>query len=212
MATTLLIALRACLVTLVLTGALYPLAVTGLAQLLFSHEANGSLVTGERGQVAGSALIGQGFTQPGYFQPRPSAAGNGYDAAASSGSNLGPASLKLRDRAVSEAERLRQENPEAPGPVPAELVAASASGLDPHLSPEAARWQALRVARARGVAAERVLAVIEAHLEGRTLGVLGEPRVNVLVLNLALDRQFGRSEPLGPAAVQGETDGSGTAP
>ncbi len=192
--THLLTGLRACLVTLVLTGGIYPLLVTGGAQLLFRHEANGSLVTDEKGQVVGSTLIGQTFTQAAYFQPRPSAAGNGYDATASSGSNLGPTSQKLRDRAVAEAERLRRENPEAPGPVPAELVTASASGLDPHLSPVAARWQVARVARSRGVAPERVLAVVEAHVEGRTFAVLGEPRVNVLLLNLALDRRFGRPE------------------
>ncbi|MFE8604322.1 potassium-transporting ATPase subunit KdpC [Archangium violaceum] len=193
MLSTLLIGLRAALVTLVLTGVLYPLAVTGLSQALFHEEANGSLVTNEKGQVVGSALIGQGFSRPGYFQPRPSAAGNGYDAAASSGSNLGPTSQKLRDRAVAEAERLREENPDAPGPVPAELVTTSGSGLDPHLSPEAVRWQVPRVARARHVAPERVLAVVDTHTEGRTLGVLGEPRVNVLQLNLALDRRFGES-------------------
>lgn len=197
MPTALLTALRACLVTLALTGVLYPLALTGAAQLLFPHEANGSLVTDERGQVVGSALIGQRFSQPAYFQPRPSAAGEGYDATASSGSNLGPTSRKLRERAVAEAERLRRENAEASGPVPAELVTASASGLDPDLSPEAASWQAARVAKARGVATERVLAVVKAQSEPRTWGVLGEPRVNVLSLNLALDRQFGRHAPLG---------------
>ncbi|WP_309892240.1 potassium-transporting ATPase subunit KdpC [Archangium sp.] len=191
MLSTLLIGLRAALVTLVLTGVLYPLAVTGLSQVLFPEEANGSLVTNEKGQVVGSALIGQGFSRAGYFQPRPSAAGNGYDAASSSGSNLGPTSQKLRDRAVAEAERLHEENPEAPSPVPAELVTTSGSGLDPHLSPQAARWQVARVARARRVAPERVLAVVDAHTEGRALGVLGEPRVNVLQLNLAMDRQFG---------------------
>lgn len=188
----LIIALRVSLVTLVLTGVLYPLAVTGGARLLFPHEADGSLVTDERGQVVGSALIGQGFTQPAYFQPRPSAAGSGYDGAASSGSNLGPTSQRLRDRAVAEAARLRRENPEAPGPVPAELVTTSGSGLDPHLSPESARWQVARVAKARGVTPERVLAVVDAHVEGRTFGVLGEPRLNVLALNLALDRRLGR--------------------
>ncbi len=196
MVSTLVTALRACLVTLVLTGILYPLAVTGAAQLLFPHEADGSLVTDERGQVVGSALLSQGFSQPDYFQPRPSAAGSGHDATASSGSNLGPTSQKLRDRAVADAERLRRENPEAPGLVPAELVTASGSGLDPHLSPEAAHWQVPRIARARDVAPERIQAVVDANTEGRTLGVLGEPRVNVLLLNLALDRQFGRRESL----------------
>jgi len=198
MLSSLVIGLRAALVTLVLTGVLYPLAVTGLSQVLFHEEANGSLVTNEKGQVVGSALIGQGFSRAGYFQPRPSAAGNGYDASASSGSNLGPTSQKLRDRAVAETKRLRKENPEAQGPVPAELVTTSGSGLDPHLSPEAAHWQVPRVARARRVAPERILAVVDAHTEGRTLGVLGEPRVNVLQLNLALDRQFG--EPVSTTA------------
>ncbi|QRK10746.1 potassium-transporting ATPase subunit KdpC [Archangium violaceum] len=193
MVSTLVTALRACLVTLVLTGGLYPLVVTGLSQVLFPDEAHGSLVTHQKGQVVGSALISQGFSQAGYFQPRPSAAGNGHDATASSGSNLGPTSQKLRDRAVSEAERLRQENPDAPGPVPAELVTASGSGLDPHLSPEAVRWQVPRVARARHVDPQRILVVVEANTEGRTFGVLGEPRVNVLLLNLALDRQFGEA-------------------
>lgn len=197
-------ALRASLVTLALTGLLYPLAVTGVAQLLFPHEANGSLVSDERGQVVGSALIAQGFAQPGYFQPRPSAAGaKGYDATASSGSNLGPTSQKLQQRALADAERLRQQNPDAPGPVPAELVTTSGSGLDPHLSPEAARWQVPRVARARGVAPERIQAAVDAYTEGRTFGVLGEPRVNVLLLNLALDGQFGRVTPAEPAAMQG---------
>lgn len=215
MSSAFLTALRASVVTLVLTGVLYPLAVTGGAQLLFRHEAEGSLVTDEKGQVVGSALIGQNFTHPAYFQPRPSAAGNGYDATASSGSNLGPTSQKLRGRAVAEAERLRSENPDAPSPVPAELVTASASGLDPHLSPEAARWQVARVAKARGVAPERILTLVSTETEGRTLGVLGEPRVNVLALNLAMDRQFGRPEPRGShveAAQPTGTGGAGTGP
>src|SRR6266446_1348829 len=168
------IAIRTTIVTIVLTGLLYPFVMTGLAQLLFPWRANGSLVTDEKGQVVGSELIAQGFTNPGYFQPRPSAAGEkGYDATSSGGSNLGPTSKALRERAVKEVQRLRQEDPEAPGPVPVELVTASASGLDPHLSPEAALWQAPRIARARGVALGRVRAVVEANVEGRDLLVLG---------------------------------------
>ncbi|HTO71509.1 MAG TPA: potassium-transporting ATPase subunit KdpC [Myxococcota bacterium] len=195
MARTLLVALRATLTTLVLTGLAYPLVVTGLCQLLFPFRANGSLVADERGQPVGSELIGQGFANPGYFQPRPSAAGNdGWDATSSGGSNLGPTSAKLRDRATADAARLTAANPDAPGPIPAELVTASASGLDPHLSPAAARWQIPRVAHARGVDSARVSGVLDSLVEGRDLGFLGEPRVNVLLLNLALDRQFGRPE------------------
>ncbi len=201
---TMLIALRTAVVTLVLTGIIYPYVVTGLAQLLIPWRANGSLVTDEQGQVIGSELIAQGFAHPAYFQSRPSAAGEkGYDAAASSGSNLGPTSQKLQDRVKQDLERLKEENPGAAGPVPIELVTTSGSGLDPHLSPQAALWQVPRVASARGVAPERIKAVMEAVSEGRDLGVLGEPRVNVLVLNLALDRQFGR-----PAPVQAQ-DGKG---
>ncbi|RIL05932.1 MAG: potassium-transporting ATPase subunit C [Proteobacteria bacterium] len=187
------IALRVTVATLALTGVAYPLALSGLAQLVAPAQANGSLVTDESGRVVGSALIGQRFTEPGYVWPRPSAAGAGWDATASGGSNLGTTSRKLRDRAAAELERLRAANPEAIGRVPVELIAASASGLDPHVSPEAALWQAPRVARARNVDAARVRAVIESQVEGRTLGFLGEPRVNVLLVNLALDRQFGRA-------------------
>jgi K+-transporting ATPase ATPase C chain len=192
---TLVIALRATLVTLVVTGLAYPLAATGVAQLFFPSKASGSLVSDEQGHEVGSALIGQGFSQAGYFQPRPSAAGDkGWDAASSSASNLGPTSQKLHDRAQGDVERLLKDNPHAPGQIPVELVTTSGSGLDPHLSPEAALWQAPRVAQARNVAVERVQAVVREHIEGRDLGLLGEPRVNVLLLNLALDRQFGRLE------------------
>jgi K+-transporting ATPase ATPase C chain len=196
MAKVLFIALRTTAVTLLLTGIIYPFVITGLAQLLFPWRANGSLVTDERGQVIGSELIAQGFMNPAYFQPRPSAAGNGYDAAASSGSNLGPTSKKLQDRVIQDLERLKEENPNAQGPVPIELVTTSSSGLDPHLSPQAAQWQVPRVAKARGITADRLKAIMEAYTEGRTFGLLGEPQVNVLLLNLALDRQFGHPAPL----------------
>jgi K+-transporting ATPase ATPase C chain len=191
------IALRATIVTIVLTGLIYPLAVTGLAQILFPRQAGGSLVKNDKGSVVGSALIGQPFSSPGYFQPRPSAAGDsGYDPTSSSGSNLGPTSAKLRERAQADLDRLVRDNPAAEGPVPAELVMASGSGLDPHLSPRAAMWQARRVAQARSVSPERIEAVVKGAIEERDLGILGEPRVNVLLLNLALDRQFGRPAPV----------------
>jgi K+-transporting ATPase ATPase C chain len=194
---TVIIAVRTTIVTLVLTGLVYPFLMTGLAQVIFPWRANGSLVTDEKGQVVGSESIAQGFTNPAYFQPRPSAAGEkGYDGTASSGSNLGPTSKKLQDRINDDLKRLKAENPEATGLVPAELVTTSASGLDPHLSPKAMLWQVPRVAKARGVTAERVKAVVDSNVEGRTFGILGEPRVNVLMVNLALDRQFGRPAPL----------------
>jgi K+-transporting ATPase ATPase C chain len=186
------IACRAAFFTLLLTGLAYPLLVTGLAQFLFPQQANGSLVKSGQGQVVGSELIGQRFSHPAYFHGRPSAAGEiSYDATASGGSNLGPTSQKLRDRVISDLERLRKENPEAALPVPAELLTASASGLDPHLSLVGTLWQVPRVAKARKVSPARVETVVRLHLEGPDLGFLGEPRMNVLLLNLALDRQFG---------------------
>jgi K+-transporting ATPase ATPase C chain len=201
----LLVALRATVVTLVLTGILYPLATTGAAELLFGERATGSLARNENGQVVGSELIGQPFTSAAYLQGRPSAAGNGYDPTASSGSNFGTTSKKLQDRVAADLARLRKENPEAALPVPDDLVTASASGLDPDVSPEAALWQTPRIARARNVAEDRVRAVVESRVEGRDLGFLGEPRVNVLELNLALDQQFGR-----PPALPTSTAVAGT--
>jgi K+-transporting ATPase ATPase C chain len=186
-------ALRATLFTLVLTGLAYPLITTGAAQALFPARARGSMAADDSGREVGSELIAQPFASAAYLQPRPSAAGEkGWDAASSGGSNLGPTSKALRDRIEKERQRLQEENPGAPE-VPVELLTASASGLDPHLSPAAALWQVPRISRARGIAPERVQAVIEAHVEGRDLWVLGEPRVNVLLVNLALDSHFGRA-------------------
>ncbi|MGH9144304.1 MAG: potassium-transporting ATPase subunit KdpC [Vicinamibacterales bacterium] len=169
-------------------GLVYPLAVTGVAQVVFPGKADGSLITDSSGAVIGSSLIGQNFSDPKYFWPRPSAAGDGYDAANSGGSNLGPTSQKLRDRVTQEASDLRQANKLGEdAPVPAELVTTSASGLDPDISPDAAKFQAQRVADARGMQLQQVLDMIDEHTNGRTLGFIGEPRVNVLELNMALD-------------------------
>jgi potassium-transporting ATPase KdpC subunit len=201
--TTIIVALRVTVVTLVLTGIGYPLVMTGLAQALFPSRADGSLLRDDSGQAIGSSLIGQSFAAPPYFHGRPSAAGDGYDATASGGSNLGTTSKKLLDRVAETEKALRQANPDARGPIPADLLTASASGLDPHISPAAALWQLPRVARARNVAPARIRGVVDAHTEGRTLGFMGEPRVNVLELNLALDRQFGK--PALPPATEPES-------
>jgi K+-transporting ATPase ATPase C chain len=193
-------ALGATLVTLALTGLVYPIVLTGVAKALFPRRAEGSLVADETGKVVGSELLAQPFAGAGYFQPRPSAAGEkGYDPLASGGSNLGPTSKKLQEQAAGRLADLAKANPDAPGPVPVELVTASGSGLDPHLSPEAALWQAPRVARARGVPLDRVRALVLERVEGRDLGVLGEPRVNVLLLDLALDARFGAAPSPSPS-------------
>jgi K+-transporting ATPase ATPase C chain len=180
-------ALRMTLLMTVLTGLIYPGVVTGLCQLVFRNQANGSLVSAG-GRTVGSSLIGQNFTKPGYLQPRPSAAGNGYDGLASGGSNLGPTNDKLAARVKDSVEKFRKENPGVQEPLPADLVTTSGSGLDPHVSPASADVQVDRIARARGWKPEQVREVIARHTEGRTLGFLGERRVNVLAVNLDLDQ------------------------
>lgn len=185
--------IRPAVVMIVLfTGVLgvgYPMAVTGVAQAAFPDQANGSLVRDKAGQVVGSALVGQSFAAPGYLHPRPSAAGEGYDAAASSGSNLGPLNPDLIARVKTDADALRTEA--GARAIPADAVTASASGLDPHISPAYAELQTARIARARGVEEAQVRDVIRQHVEGRTFGVLGQPRVNVLMTNRAMDARFG---------------------
>ena len=173
--------------TTVLFGLVYPLIVTGLAHILFPKQANGQLIE-KNGTVVGSAIIGQGFSSPGYFHSRPSAAGNGWDAANSGGSNLGPTNQKLLERVKSDVATAQADSPGTP--VPIDLVTTSASGIDPHITPASAEFQLSRVARARGLTIDQLRALVVKHTEGRQLGMLGEPRVNVLELNLDLDQQF----------------------
>ncbi len=172
------------LVFAALLGIVYPLVLTGAGQLLFPAQANGSLVRDDAGKLRGSMLLGQSFAGARYFQGRPSAAGNGYDSLASSGSNFGPASKKLIDRVTADQKRLGTD-------APADLLLASGSGLDPEISPEAARFQVARIAKARGIPVDRVSQLVETNVQTPLLGLIGEPRVNVLALNLALDRQGG---------------------
>ncbi len=183
-------AFRLMLVLTVLTGLIYPGVVTGLCQVLFRWQSNGSMLS-VGGKEIGSARIGQNFTKPEYFHPRPSAAGNdGYDATASTGSNYGPTNQKLIDRVKSSVEQFRKENPDYTGPIPADLLTASASGLDPEISPASAEAQAPRVAKARGIDLHQLEGLISQNTKVADLGFLGEPRVNVLELNLKLDEAF----------------------
>ena len=173
--------------TTILLGIIYPLVVTGLAQLIFPKQANGQLIQKD-GKVIGSSIIAQGFSNPGYFHPRPSFAGNGYDPTNTNGSQLGPTNQKLIDRVKGDVANAQAENPNSP--VPIDLVTGSGSGLDPHITPASAEFQLPRVARERGIAAEELRALVAKHTEGRQLGFLGEARVNVLELNLELDQHF----------------------
>ena len=173
--------------TTILLGVIYPLVVTGIAQVVFPRQANGQLIQ-KGGNLVGSSIIGQGFSGPAYFHSRPSAAGNGYDAANSNGSQLGPTNEKLIDRVKAEVSTAQAENPGTA--VPIDLVTASGSGVDPHITPASAEFQLSRVAKERGTTVDRIAVLVAKHTEGRQLGILGESRVNVLELNLDLDQQF----------------------
>jgi K+-transporting ATPase ATPase C chain len=187
----LIIAVLMTIATTILLGIIYPLVVTGMAKVLFPDKANGQLITRDE-QLIGSRLIGQPFTRAAYFHSRPSAAGNGYDATNSGGTNFGPTNQKLMDRIHADASRLQAENPSTP--IPVDLITTSASGLDPHISPAAAEFQVPRVAHARGMSEDQLRQLIAKHTEGRQLGFLGEPRVNVLELNLDLDATHPHNE------------------
>jgi potassium-transporting ATPase KdpC subunit len=181
------VAILMTIVTTVILGVIYPLGITAIAQMVFPEKANGQLVARD-GKAIGSRIIGQGFSSPGYFRSRPSAAGTGWDAANSAGSNLGPTNKKLIDAVTANVEAAKKENPNAP--VPIDLVTTSASGFDPHVTPANAEFQLPRVARERGMSEADLRRIVEAHTEGRQLGFFGEARVNVLELNLALDAQY----------------------
>jgi len=189
----LLVAVLMTVVTTVLLGVIYPLVITGIAQAIFPDKANGQLIERD-GKIIGSRIIGQAFSSTGYFHSRPSAAGTGYDAANSAGTNLGPTNKKLIDAVTANVEAARKENPNAP--VPVDLVTTSASGLDPHISPAAAAFQVARIASERGMSESDVRRLVETHTTGRQLGFFGEPGVNVLELNLSLDRDH----PMAPSS------------
>jgi potassium-transporting ATPase KdpC subunit len=175
-------------VTVIALGVIYPVLIWGISAVLFPHQANGSLIV-QNGTVVGSELVGQNFSKPGYFHPRPSAAGKGYDPTSTGGTNFGPTSKKLIDSTKSTIAALRKDNPDATGPIPPDLVSSSASGIDPDISPAGAYYQVPRVAKARGLSQDAVRAIVAAHITPRQLGILGEPRVNVVDLNRALDAQ-----------------------
>ncbi|MBV8645012.1 MAG: potassium-transporting ATPase subunit KdpC [Candidatus Eremiobacteraeota bacterium] len=182
-------------VTVIALGLIYPVVIWGIGTLLFHHQAEGSLIVDAKGTVIGSELVGQNFTKPQYFQGRPSAAGKGYDPTQTGGTNFGPTSKKLIDGTKSAIAALEKANPDATGPIPMDLVTSSASGIDPDISPEGAYYQGPRVAKARGLALDAVRAVVAAHTTPRQFGLLGEPRVNVLELNRALDAQGAPGKP-----------------